>query len=111
MLRVMTVISTLAFPVCACAAGAATVSMAITAVRKRVRGDTGSSLLGKRQHASSGARSPGRRRRASRGLVRLVALPHCLLEAGLGGAALELVALRRVPRDAVEEDAERLRGV
>src|SRR5918997_2666578 len=43
--------------------------------------------------------------------VRLVALAHGLLEARLGGPARELIALWRVPRDPVEEDAERLRGL
>src|SRR5215208_2055573 len=43
--------------------------------------------------------------------VRLVSLLHRLLEAGLGGALRERVALGRVARDAVEEDAEGLCGL
>src|SRR5258707_14191580 len=42
---------------------------------------------------------------------RLVPLANGLLEAGLGGPPLEGKALRRMPGDAVEEDAERLRGL
>ena len=41
----------------------------------------------------------------------LVALPHRLLEAALGGAADEAVALLGVAGDAVEEGAEQLRLV
>src|SRR5688500_18320550 len=49
--------------------------------------------------------------KVSLALVRLVALADGPLEAGLGRPPRELVALRGVARDPVEEDAERLRGL